>query len=265
MLATRYHVFGMLLRPLWPRSEPSTIQDWKPFSEDLLELLHQAAGTSVIGLGHSIGAVVALRAALLDPSLFRALVLIDPVLAPPHRILQMHLKRILGVRWGTKSMVEGASRRRRRFDDLEQLFAGYRRRDVFRFFSDEGLRVLVKGITRQSADGGYELVYSPEWEARIYETGLWNDWDLWDGIRKLEVPTLFLRGSQTDTFFASTSEMIRRKSPAVVTQTIPEATHLVPMERPGEVAEAVRQFVDSLGFERSSVHIPRPTGKDQNA
>ena len=264
-LESQYQVFGMLLRPLWPQSDPGTIRDWKPFSEDLLGFLHQAAGTSVIGLGHSIGAVVTLRAALREPSLFRALILIDPVLLPPYRILQLRLMRMLHIRRGGKSMVEGALRRRRRFDDLEQLFAGYRRRRVFRFFSDERLRVLLEGITRQSADGSYELVYSLEWEARIYETGLWNDGDLWDGIRTLKVPMLFLRGAQTDTFFARTAEMIRRRNPMVTMQTIPKATHLVPMERPAEVADAIRQFMESLTFDRSNAQSSQRSGKDQHA
>src|SRR6476660_6597427 len=62
-LQTQYHVFGMLLRPLWPNSNPNEIQDWNPFSDDLLEFLTPPRPTPVIGVGHSIGAIVTLRAA----------------------------------------------------------------------------------------------------------------------------------------------------------------------------------------------------------
>src|SRR5512146_796430 len=92
LLQTQYHVFGMLLRPLWPGSNPNEIQDWQPFSDDLLQFLASSAPTAplsptgmisadtqpapVIGVGHSIGAIVTLRAALRDPSKFRALILL---------------------------------------------------------------------------------------------------------------------------------------------------------------------------------------------
>ncbi|HEY3476644.1 MAG TPA: alpha/beta fold hydrolase, partial [Anaerolineales bacterium] len=63
LLRTNYHVFGMLLRPLWPDSNPDEIADWKPFSEDLLKFLAKMP-SPVVGVGHSIGAIVTLRAAL---------------------------------------------------------------------------------------------------------------------------------------------------------------------------------------------------------
>ena len=244
-LQQKYHVFGMLLRPLWPGRDPQEIKDWKPLSEDLRTYLHQVGARGGVGLGHSIGAVVTLRAAVLEPGLFRALVLIDPVLLPPTRIFQLRLMHLLGIRRSGTALVQGALRRRRRFDDLEQLFAGYRRRDIFRYFSDENLHSLIAGLTIPAPNGGYELAYSPEWEARIYETGIWNDADLWNGLPKLALPTLFLRGDRTDTFFASTAEMARRRNPAVRVITIPDATHLVPLERPAEVFRALSEFLDS--------------------
>jgi pimeloyl-ACP methyl ester carboxylesterase len=178
--------------------------------------------------------------------LFRALILVDPVLFSPTRVLQLRIIRALGIGRRERRMVEAALRRRTEFDSLEQMFAGYRRRGVFRFFTDDELRALVQGLTRPREDGRYDLIYSPEWEARIYETGIWRDADLWSGIRKLRMPMLFLRGEETDTFFVETAEIAQRRNPLVRVQTIPKATHLVPLERPAEVAEAVRQFAGEL-------------------
>ena len=74
LFQTQYHVFGMLLRPLWKDSNPKEIHDWMPFSADLLRFLSSNSPEPVIGVGHSIGAVVTLRAALREPHRFRALV-----------------------------------------------------------------------------------------------------------------------------------------------------------------------------------------------
>ena len=54
LLQTQYHVFGMLLRPLWPGSNPNDIQDWKPFSDDLLRFLasHSACSRNRRGTLH---------------------------------------------------------------------------------------------------------------------------------------------------------------------------------------------------------------------
>src|SRR5574340_598626 len=81
-----YHVFGMLLRPLWENSRPEEIDDWNPLSDDLAQFLDQQKCGPVIGVGHSIGAIVSLRLAIQQPERFRVLVLLDPVLFPPHFI-----------------------------------------------------------------------------------------------------------------------------------------------------------------------------------
>ncbi len=242
-LKTDHHVVGMLLRPLWPNADPAALHDWMPFSEDLRRYLHGLGLGPVIAIGHSIGAVVTLRAALQEPGLFRALVLIDPVLVPPGRIMQLRILRALGLSNRLDVRTQATLKRRRHFDDLEQLFAGYRRRDVFRFFSDELLRVLIEGMTRPSTDGGYDLVYSPEWEARIYQTAIWRDRDIWDGLPGLQVPTLIVRGSHTDTFWARTARLVEKRNPAMKTVTIPESSHLVALERPDEVANVAREFL----------------------
>ncbi len=245
-LATRYHVFGMLLRPLWANADPDTIHDWRPFSDDLRKFLQEHSSTRVIGVGHSIGATVTLRTALLQPDLFRSLILIDPVLFPRKRMLQLRLVRALGIHHRLNARAEGALRRRRRFDSLEQLFNGYRRRDVFRFFSDEHLRTLIRGLTRQTADGVYELVYNPEWEARIYQTGIWNDWDLWAGLKRLKIPALIIRGAQTDTFWETTARLVQKSNPGIEIVTLPESTHLLPLEKPDQVVGIMHEFLERL-------------------
>ena len=66
-------------------------------------------------------------------------------------------------------------------------------------------------MTKPKANGGFELVYSPEWEARIYYTGIWHDWDLWKNIHRLEIPTLIIRGAETDTFWESTARNVQKR------------------------------------------------------
>src|SRR5512144_3030869 len=139
LLQTSYHVFGMLLRPLWLNSHPKEIRDWKPFSEDLLNFLAPPTSTPVIGVGHSIGAMVTLRTALRDPGKFKALVLIDPVLFMFPRLIAWHISLTRGLGDRAHPLIQGAKNRRRTFYDLETLYRGYRNRKIFRYMSNENL------------------------------------------------------------------------------------------------------------------------------
>ena len=160
LLQTQYHIFGMLLRPLWADERPETLSSWHILSDDLLTFL-LSQSEPVIGVGHSLGAIVTLRAALIAPEKFRALVLIDPVLFVPRFIFFWNLARSLGLADRLHPLIPGAKKRRRRFDDRELVFRRYRTRNIFRYMSDENLRMYIEGITRKT-DQGYELVYSPE-------------------------------------------------------------------------------------------------------
>ena len=244
LLKKDYHVFGMSLRPLWRDSNPDDIKDWKPFSEDLLRFLASQETIPVIGVGHSIGAIVTLRAALRDPNKFRALVLIDPVLFPPRRLISWNFIRALGLGHRLHPLIRGSLKRRRTFDNLDTVFRGYRNRTIFRYMSDENLRIYIQGITRPS-NGSYELVFSPEWETRIYFTGL-RDFDIWRGLHRLKVPTLFIRGAETDTFWEETAKSVKRKQPWAKIETLEQSTHLLPLERPKEVFEVIHSFLETL-------------------
>jgi pimeloyl-ACP methyl ester carboxylesterase len=251
LLKTEYHVFGMLLRPLWGDANPEDIKDWIPFSDDLrlflaLSPLRAASQPDpVIGVGHSIGAIVTLRAALRDPSLFKALVLIEPVLFMPRRLISWNIIRALGIGDRVHPLIAGAKKRRRTFDDLETVFRGYRSRNIFRYMSDENLRTYIEGITKPSTNGGYELTFSTEWEAQIYRTGL-RDFDIWRDLPRLAVPTLFLRGAESDTFLEGAARLVQQKQPLAKVEALEESTHLLPLERPKEVFDRMQSFLKRL-------------------
>ena len=245
LLKTEYHVFGMLLRPLWDGTKPYEIQSWHPLSDDLLRFLSNHDSAPVIGVGHSIGAVVTLRAALHDPKRFRALILVDPVLFTPPRLITWNFLRAIGVGDRVHPLIAGAKKRRQTFDDLETVFRGYRNRNIFRYMSDENLRIYIEGMTKPKANGGYELAFSPEWEAQIYRTGL-RDFDIWRALPGLKVPTLFIRGAESDTFLENAARHVKQKQPKVRVETLEKSTHILPLERPKEVFDIMQSFLKKV-------------------
>jgi len=241
-LQTQHHVFGMKLRPLWDKAKMDGLQDWRPYSEDLFRFLSDLGPDPVIGVGHSIGGIVTLRAAMRAPEKFRALILLDPVLFIPPFMLMWNFIRAIGLGEKTHPLITGAKKRRRTFDNLDTVFRGYRNRPVFRYMSDENLWAYIKGITRMNTKGVFELTYSPEWEAHIYLTGM-RDFDLWRGLPDLNVPTLIIRGAETDTFMERAENLVKKKNPNIQIITLQKATHILPLEHPQEVAEMIEDFV----------------------
>ena len=242
LLQKQHHVFGMKLRPLWDGTKPEDLDNWHPLSDEMLRFLSDRGTDPVIGVGHSIGGIVTLRAAIRDPKKFRALILLDPVLFIPSFLIGWNVLRAIGLGEKAHPLIAGTKKRRRTFDNLETVFRGYRTRPIFRYMSDDSLRTFIKGITKPKPDGTYELAYSPEWEARIYLTGL-QDFDLWRELPKLEVPTLIIRGAETDTFLEKAERLVKKKNPKIQVVTMQNATHILPLEHPQEVANIINNFL----------------------
>ena len=243
-LAKTYHVRAMIQRPLWPNSRPEDISDWAPLSDDLIRFLDENASSSppTVVLGHSMGGIAALRAVLRHPNRFQRLILLDPVLFPPYFILMW--KMIVTLKLGNRlhPYISMALNRRREFDDLDLLFERYRRRPIFKYMEDDALRMYIDGITCPKEGGGHQLSYSPEWEARIYHTGVSRDIELWRALPTLKIPTLIIRGAETDTFWERTARKVVRTNPSIQVETIQKTTHLVPLEKPQEVADIIARF-----------------------
>jgi pimeloyl-ACP methyl ester carboxylesterase len=235
----------MRQRPLWPGSSPGEIADWHPLTDDFLRFLDEHPAGTTIGIGHSVGGIVTLRAALRQPDRFRALVLIDPVLFPPYIIRSWQFICALGLGYQMHPLVRAARKRRREFDDLDRVFKGYRRKPVFKYMDDPSLRAYVEGIACK-AEQGYKLCYSVEWEMHIYATSVWHDMDIWQGLPGLNIPLMIIRGAETDTFWASTARHVLRKNARARVVTIPQSTHLVPLERPAEVNQAIQEFLQEI-------------------
>lgn len=241
-LAEQYHVTAIVQRPLLPESRPQDIEDWLPLTGDLLETLAAHGAGPAVCVGHSMGAIALLRAALRAPERFRAIILLDPVLFLPRIIVLWNLIRLLGLAERLHPLVPAARERRRHFDDLDRLYKGYRRKPVFRYLDDDALRAYVEGIACPS-EGRYQLCYSADWEMRIYATSMWRDLDIWRGLPALKVPALILRGEETDTFSAAAGRRVQRLQPQVRVASVEKSTHLLPLERPREISGLILSFL----------------------
>ena len=245
-----YQTRAIYLRPFWPGSEPESLRDWRLLRDDYLAdlpvQLKETGSETLVGMGHSLGGMTTLMAAIEEPERFRALVLIDPTLfslwkgflfrcAAPFKLFRYFHP--LGRR---------TLRRKTAFRDLESMFQNYRTKKIFAAFPDDVLWDYVRGLAYPQKDGSLGLKYSPEWEIQIYETVGTAERYAWSNLSRISCPVLVLRGGNSDTLDGKTLERMTRRMPNCQAVTVPSVGHLLPMEEPERVAEIILAFLEKV-------------------
>ncbi len=244
-LSTQYHTIAMPLRPLWPGANPSSIQNWIPLADDLIQFLDSNPTTPILGVGHSVGGTTTLMAALKRPDLFQKLVLIDPVFMPPWFARTWQVIQGLGLGERFHPLISGARHRRRSFNNREEIFSSYRKKSVFQYIEDSALKIYIGAMTESQSDGRITLRYSPEWEIQIYMTGILHDIAIWKSLATLAMPILILGAQHSNTFWPQTARRMRRCLKQADIRIIPDSTHLLPLEKPDIVAQQIKGFLQA--------------------
>jgi len=241
-LFERFHVIAFYARPFWPDCPPAeTLKDWSLFADDLLNELRSLKVSEIMAIGHSLGGVATLYAAVRAPQIFSRIVLIDPTMLPPS-----FLKKITFMKWfgmeAREDLVKRALRRRRQWESKEQAYQSFKEKALFKKWPDEIIRAYVDGMTKPSENGGVRLVYSPEWEARIYQT---IPTDVWKQAALLRQPTLVIRGEISNTFTVESERAFKKANASASFAVVKEAGHLVPQEQPDKIGEIILDFLAS--------------------
>jgi pimeloyl-ACP methyl ester carboxylesterase len=241
VLKSRHHVFTLRSRCLVPGTDPRTLRDWDDLAEDLAQALRARGLENVVGVGHSMGGVATLLASLKYPGLFRSVVALDPVLFTGPRLLAVQVLNLLGM--GDRIPIARMARRRREhWGSREEAATSYRKKTLFQRF-DAGCfeDYITHGLT-EAPGGGFRLTIPRDWEARVFET---SPRGVWRRLRGVAVPTLVLRGEDSDTLTPPALERVRRTIPGVRAEELP-GTHLFPLEQPEECGKRILAFLEQV-------------------
>jgi len=200
--------------------------DWKLFGEHVLEVTRPGG----IGVGHSMGAAALVMAQAADPTRFRALVLIEPIVFPgPYERRD-------------NDMSERAARRRRTYASRSEAAESFRDRGAFAGWDQAAFEGYIEGGL--VGDGPVELACDPEVEADIYRgSGAHDTWEL---LPLVEVPVLLMSGEGSRTI---TPQLARRQAARIGragVEVVVGTNHFLPMQMPGLVADRVRRLVETL-------------------
>lgn len=199
---------------------------WESFGEYVLEVTEPGG----IGVGHSMGAAALAMAQIIDPSRFRALVLIEPVIYPGQYSRSEN------------EMSERALRRRRDYETRSEAAESFRERGAFVGWDPEAFEGYIDcGLI---GDGPVSLACDPEIEADIYRGS--GAHDTWDRLHSIEIPVLLLYGADSETITPDLARRQQARFSRAGLESVEAAGHFLPMQLPALVADRVRRIAETF-------------------
>ncbi|MGC6472955.1 MAG: alpha/beta fold hydrolase [Parvibaculales bacterium] len=221
-------------------ADPATHKDWQVYKDDLIAVLEQLVARHqrpVYLGGHSMGGTTSLMAAAERPDLVAGLIFVDLVIFPDYFIrFDKLLSRLTGKSY-QDIFVQPALRRRRVFASAEAMYDRYHGRGTFRTWQDAFLRDYVAHATQPDPDG-LRLRCEPEWEAANFAA---HNRRPYDDLKKLTSPFVLLKGEKGST--TRHPGAFRRHRFCRHYEEIPGSTHMLPMEFPQQVRDAVLDWL----------------------
>jgi len=211
---------------------------WPDFARDALAVSRHFEIRGAIGIGHSMGGHSLVAAAIRQPAIFAALVLVDPVIFPPE---YYH---------APPPDASYIVRRRNRWASPQEMFERFRERPPFSTWHLEALRNYCDYALLPDGDS-FVLACPPAVEAAIYGRCNAPENDLYAGIPGVEQPVTVLRAGTTpqtaalDLNASPTGPGLAACFPKGRDVFLPDHNHFIPMEAPELVEAEIARFCAS--------------------
>ncbi|WP_438013108.1 alpha/beta fold hydrolase [Psychrobacter raelei] len=235
-LSDQFHVTSLAMRGYWHDLPQDKVMTREQDADMLIEFLEQTQSGPVIGIGHSQGATATALAAAKRPDLFCAIYLIDPVtFTKAQSLLYSRIpKRVLLTRQPFKSTkVKQAD-----WESVEAYYQHLRAQSPFRRISDENLRLFAANSLIEKPEGGFTLLFGPQYELASY-FGTPYITPALKKLNQLNLPYHLILAKPT----MFVSDDVRKSWQGIVPRdritTLADYGHLVPMEAPEQCAKLI--------------------------
>ena len=213
-------------------SDPQWSADWETYGADAAAVVTTVQHDGpVLGVGHSMGGAALLMAAIADPTLFRGLIVYEPVVMPSD------IQPEVG---GGNFLAIGARKRRSSFASYEDAIANFSSKPPLNVFDQECMDAYVRGGFAAGSDGQVHLKCRPEHEARTYEAG--GNHRTWDRLGELRLPVWVLCGLPQPLQPSSRTAALAEQIPGARYIELDHLGHFGPMQAPTEIAEIIASF-----------------------
>lgn len=220
-------------------------ENWHYLVDELIDNVEKNCVNPVIALGHSLGGVLSLLAAMRQPNLFSAVIMIDAPLLNRFKSTMIRFAKMIGVI--DRVTPAGRTRGRRQYwQTREKLWDYLKSKPLFATFTDACLQDYIDfGFIKN--EHGYHLRFDRHVEYSIFRTVPHH---LPGFERQLTVPALLIHGDHSDVVDRFDVRYMRRNY-GVATLKM-RGSHMLPMEHPqllaDEIIRQLRSLQDSGGW-----------------
>ncbi|MBM3156828.1 MAG: alpha/beta hydrolase [Chloroflexi bacterium] len=209
--------------------------NWASLTVELIRHIEDNCDVPVIGLGHSLGAILNFRAAHERPDLFRQIVMLDPPLVyGPFALFLAAVKKLrLAGRMGPAALTKG---RREEWHSREEAKTHLRGKALFsRFDPDCFSDYIANGLVETSS--GVRLSFDPKVEVEIFKT---TPHDMRRFNPGLSVPGSLVAGEHSE--FRRFVEPFARRH-WLHFECFAGGSHLFPLEYPEATAILIKRLI----------------------
>lgn len=217
---------------------PYTIQQsWSPLVRQVTDHLQAQHKGPVVGLGHSLGAVVLLQTAALHPERFSHLILIDPPIFGRPKRYMLALIRFLGLSKKVIPIVKKALARRDHFDTQDEARTYWAGKRFFAPFHPNCFEDYVQHSLKKAPEGGLTLRIPARMEGDFFTR---TPWKL--GPNRVSIPAHYLLPTGPGILLPSEKKSLPKRFPDFHIHHL-AGNHMFPLEKPHETAEYIKQLI----------------------
>lgn len=214
-------------------------ENWDELVDEIIASVTSQANQPVIAVGHSLGGIISMLAAIKEPSLFKAVIMLDAPIIGRFKSIMVRLAKQLN----TIDRITPAYKtrgRRMHWQTFDQVMQYLKTRDLFKTFSEECLRDYITYGLEHKEDG-YYLRFDRHIEYQIFRT-IPHILPKLEG--QLKTPAALIYGDKSTVV----DRMDRRymKKYFKMDSFKIAGTHLFPMESPQLVADKIIEVVDAI-------------------
>jgi pimeloyl-ACP methyl ester carboxylesterase len=219
--------------------------DWMILARDFAAFCKGLGIEAPCVVGHSMGATVLTIAAAQYGLAPAGMVLIEPIFLPQ----DFYRAR---VRVQDHPLAAKAIKRRNHWQDEPEAMTYLQSRTLFEKWDAEMLDLYVRYGMKHNAQSGLELTCSPRKEAALFMGGV--HYDPWPLLPQVTCRVLVLEGEHSENRAFIDLQKAASLFPNAVHRIVRGAGHLIPMEKPDETTDAIREF-----FQLVSAAAGRPS------
>lgn len=239
LLSDEYDVIYVPL--LGPDKRYPIDNHWASLTQQVIDsIVRQANGRKVIGLGHSLGAVLSFQAALARPELFEQVIMLDPPLIMGKESLALHIAKTLKLKAVDQMSPASLSLRRRdHWESREQAAELLRAKGFYQYFDADCFQAYIDhALMDDRVRGGVELTISKMDEVKIFRTNpsLW-----WLPQPKPAVPAYYVAAENGPFIGHGFPQMVKKKFG--IPYTVAQGSHMFPLEQPAETVKLIKDLI----------------------